>query len=458
DSFLADALEGYAIAGVNVNADIAELKRRLAGKAEEKKVIPIHGSSRYSFPWLRAAAVIIFLAGAGLLSYQFLFKTKNTDIAQAPQKETQTTNNSATVNAQTVTNIPDTPATNATNNVTSGTVGTPPRKISEKEQFSKSNNDPGTETATVASEKKELAKSIDDKTAPVTGNVNDRTKNTERLEETANKPVVASTSKPAAINTDAVKKDVAMNDDAARQQGRFSKQRAENDADKSPKEGVVTAKDIPGTNRSNQGYLSNMNYFRGKVTDANNNPLPFTNVVNTVDNVGTYSDAKGNFTLVSTDSMMDVQLRSLGFENNKIRLRSDIPTNQIMMQEDRSLNARILDTVKRNFAVRSREGNMTFEEPEPADGWTSYGSYLANNLNVPESFDTKKNIDQNVVELSFEVNKFGDPVNIRVEKSLCDKCDKEAIRLVKEGPKWKRKAKKGKRTTVRVPFIKPSDW
>ncbi|MBL7744982.1 MAG: hypothetical protein JNN00_16025, partial [Chitinophagaceae bacterium] len=46
DSFLADALEGYAIAGVNVNADIAELKRRLAGKAEEKKVIPIHGSSR----------------------------------------------------------------------------------------------------------------------------------------------------------------------------------------------------------------------------------------------------------------------------------------------------------------------------------------------------------------------------------------------------------------------------
>ena len=39
----------------------------------------------------------------------------------------------------------------------------------------------------------------------------------------------------------------------------------------------------------------------------------------------------------------------------------------------------------------------------------------------------------------------------RVEKSLCDKCDKEAIRLVKEGPKWKRNARNG-RTTVTIPF------
>jgi TonB family protein len=58
------------------------------------------------------------------------------------------------------------------------------------------------------------------------------------------------------------------------------------------------------------------------------------------------------------------------------------------------------------------------------------------------------------VEVSFEVNKLGDPINIRIEKSLCDKCDKEAIRLIKEGPKWKRKAKKGKRTTVTVPFTR----
>jgi TonB family protein len=126
-----------------------------------------------------------------------------------------------------------------------------------------------------------------------------------------------------------------------------------------------------------------------------------------------------------------------------------------MMQEDRSLNTMILDTVKRNLS-RARNNTMTFEEPEPEDGWGAYGAYVVNNLNIPETFDIKKGSEtaENTVELSFEVNKNGDPVNIKVEKSLCDKCDKEAIRLIKEGPKWKRKAKKGKRATVSVPFIK----
>ncbi|HZI54947.1 MAG TPA: TonB family protein, partial [Chitinophagaceae bacterium] len=55
------------------------------------------------------------------------------------------------------------------------------------------------------------------------------------------------------------------------------------------------------------------------------------------------------------------------------------------------------------------------------------------------------------VELSFEVDKNGVPYNIKVKKSLCETCDKEAIRLIKEGPKWKRKVKKGK-ATVTVSF------
>jgi hypothetical protein len=191
-----------------------------------------------------------------------------------------------------------------------------------------------------------------------------------------------------------------------------------------------------------------------KLVDANNNALPFANVTNTTDNVGTYSDAKGYFTLVSPDSVLDVQVRSLGFENSRLRLRSNVTTNQILMQEDRSVAAIKIDTAKRNYNLR-RDATMTLEEPEPVDGWPSYDSYLVNNLNdVPEAYDIKKNKGSDAVELSFEVDKNGDPVNIKVEKSLCEKCDKEAIRLIKEGPKWKRKAKKGKRTTVTVPFIK----
>jgi TonB family protein len=69
---------------------------------------------------------------------------------------------------------------------------------------------------------------------------------------------------------------------------------------------------------------------------------------------------------------------------------------------------------------------------------------------VPEEYKSKP-ANKATVEISFEVDKNGDPVNIKIEKSLCDKCNKEAIRLIKEGPKWKCNAKKG-RTTVTIPF------
>jgi hypothetical protein len=41
------------------------------------------------------------------------------------------------------------------------------------------------------------------------------------------------------------------------------------------------------------------------------------------------------------------------------------------------------------------------------------------------------------------VNENGEPINITVENSQCTQCNEEAIKLLKEGPKWK-KGKKGK--------------
>ena len=120
-----------------------------------------------------------------------------------------------------------------------------------------------------------------------------------------------------------------------------------------------------------------------------------------------------------------------------------------MLQEDHSLSARVLDTVKRN-TNRVRNSTMKLEEPEPADGWSNYDTYIANNLNVPDSYQPQRS-SGGEVELSFEVNTIGEPINIKVEKSLCDICDKEAIRLLKEGPKWRKKSKKN-RTTVTVAF------
>jgi TonB family protein len=184
--------------------------------------------------------------------------------------------------------------------------------------------------------------------------------------------------------------------------------------------------------------------------DSSNNPLPFANITNSTDNVGTYADAKGNFTLISPDSVLNVQIRSVGFENNNIELRSDLTTNKIILQEDRSVSEVVLNYQSPNASrlQELRESNIKIEEPEPADGWDNYDTYLVNNLNAPDEQRTKRINGQ--VEISFDVNKNGEPTNIKIERSLCKPCDDEAIRLVKEGPKWKRRGKS--RARVAVPF------
>lgn len=84
DPFLADAMEGYAEAGTTLQADLDDLKKRLAQRTEEKtKVIPLGGSGKSSFPFMRAAVMIGVLAGAGTLAYLFMFKGKEQTIAQA---------------------------------------------------------------------------------------------------------------------------------------------------------------------------------------------------------------------------------------------------------------------------------------------------------------------------------------------------------------------------------------
>jgi len=195
------------------------------------------------------------------------------------------------------------------------------------------------------------------------------------------------------------------------------------------------------------GYNGALNVFRGRVTDAYNNGISFANVtVNNV-NVGTYADAKGYFSLVAPDSVINVNLRAVGFNNSQVQLRNNLPTNQVVMQEDKSIDAIVMSNKKPNTS-RSRTADMVLTEPEPNDGWEKYDDYLANNLKPPEAReDIQKKGGE--VELSFDINNNGEPVNIRVTKSLCKECDEEAIRLVKEGPKWKKKKRKEKaRVTI----------
>jgi len=84
---------------------------------------------------------------------------------------------------------------------------------------------------------------------------------------------------------------------------------------------------------------------------------------------------------------------------------------------------------------------------EPAEGYVKFDDYITSNLKAPEELKIKSLSGE--VQLAFDVDKNGQPVNITVVKSLCQTCDEEAIRLLKEGPKWKKKKNKKGKLTIR---------
>ena len=84
------------------------------------------------------------------------------------------------------------------------------------------------------------------------------------------------------------------------------------------------------------------------------------------------------------------------------------------------------------------------EAAGPEGGWPAFEKYLADNRKPAETIRQNKVATQEVT-LAFDIDKNGRPANIVVTKSLCEKCSEEAIRLLKEGPKWK-----GEKATVNI--------
>lgn len=160
-----------------------------------------------------------------------------------------------------------------------------------------------------------------------------------------------------------------------------------------------------------------------------------------------------NATAYKTDSMASDSTSALAIAQGvkKTEVSNDtVRLNIVLEPSHESLNEVVevhLNAKKRATAKPS----VHFEELEPAEGWTNFNDYIAENLKEPE-YVKEKTVNGDV-ELSFDINKEGEAVNIKIEKSLCNQCDDEAVRLLKEGPKWKkRKSKKGR---VTIHFAQP---
>ena len=167
----------------------------------------------------------------------------------------------------------------------------------------------------------------------------------------------------------------------------------------------------------------NRNLIKGKVTDEKGEPIIGASVAYTGTNTGTITDLNGEFTLKKEEGNQELTAQFIGYEPVEIPVDTS-RTMLIAMNEDKQT----LDEV---VVVGTKD---KYQTPQPVIGKRKYKKYLEENLIRPDD-DKCKDVKGEVV-LAFFVDRAGKPQNITVVHGLCESADKEAVRLVKEGPKW----------------------
>jgi hypothetical protein len=352
DPFLADALEGYTHA-VTPRQDLEAIRHRLFGEKKDQKAVPF---IRRNYNWMKAAAIIIFIAGGAWLAFR-VSNPKEAALANRKTEDKSTT--VATADSSKASNF--SAAIRKSRLDSNGYVTVQPTPRKEKLESTPVLPENGLGSF--------LAATID-------------TAKAVEKEEIAAKA-------PAAVTDSATFKA----------------------AD-------ITSQNVVAFNKD----VTNMATYNG----ATRMPLP-----------GFYNNNKLNERKDSNDTdLMKARFRG-----------TDSITNlNIVLQPDNSDLDEVVVSSGKKATTEKRSFELKVDTLEPRDGWPNFDDYIARNIRVPDELKSKQPY-AGEVELTFDIDKNGEPVNITVTRSLCEKCDQEAIRLLKEGPKWKKKkAKKGKVT------------
>ena len=420
DPFLAEAMEGYeAVKDKEWNNQLGALREAISNKGTGAKVIPLHKSKNNW--WKAAAAVLIIGSGATLT---FIFNSNNKE------------DNSKTQIAQTFPVLKDSVTQIEIPSPASVTQSLNP-SASASEQEKKAI--PGTIAKLDNSSDKDETNIILEPGAPVIKSAAPVVSGA----TTDDNKVIVTVPPPSVISSESNEADVAREANAEKARS-AAKQASEAD--------VLAGRQKNQAAAPNKKEAVLNNFFTAQVVGADNTPLPFTNISIKKENFGTYADAKGMVRLVSTDSILFIEVKSVGYQPKIFALRNNQAQTKIVLQEEEvPQNDRkvIGNTDVAGNTRPSRRATLLKDSVvnvEPADGWENYNTYVANNLDIPES--ALKNDRHGEVELTFDVKANGTISNIRVNKSLGAEYDEAAKRLLQEGPQWK--VKKGKKTSASI--------
>ena len=380
DPFLADAMDGYNQVEGNHEQRIEKLRMQVSAHSAKKK-------STYAITWSIAACLII---GFGISSYFLFLKKSMTD-------EVFIAEESVSIKLAKPA-APPTPAIPATPTVPA----TPQKEIALATTKVKTDSTPISEITARQADKKDMIAKIQTTSQPQGAPVAAVPMMEEVSEETAAFQEVVAT-----IDT------------------------FESESDKKMKMAKVAT------------ILPQNNMIKGIVTDKKGEPLIGASVAYKGTNIGTITNMNGEFSLVKKDGKKQLTAQFIGYDPVEIRVDTSRTMLIAMNENQQALNEVVVvgygakkkkKSVTAGTVVKGDEQANKDITPQPVIGKRNYQKYLKENLVHPT--DEKCAQVKGKVILTFLVNKEGRPFYIKVKESLCESADKEAIRLIQEGPDW----------------------
>ena len=380
DPFLADAMDGYNQVEGNHEQRIEKLRMQVSAHSAKKK-------NTYAITWSIAACLII---GFGISSYFLFLKKSMTDEVFIAEESV------STKLAEPAT--PPTPAIPATPTVPA----TPQKEIALATTKVKTDSTPISEITARQADKKDMIAKIQTTSQPQGAPVAAVPMMEEVSEETAALQEVVAT-----IDT------------------------FESESDKKMKMAKVAT------------ILPQNNMIKGIVTDKKGEPLIGASVAYKGTNIGTITNMNGEFSLVKKDGKKQLTAQFIGYDPVEIRVDTSRTMLIAMNENQQALNEVVVvgygakkkkKSVTAGTVVKGDEQANKDITPQPVIGKRNYQKYLKENLVRPT--DEKCAQVKGKVILTFLVNKEGRPFYIKVKESLCESADKEAIRLIQEGPDW----------------------
>jgi len=455
DPFLFEAMEGYTYAGEEEQRkSILDVHNKL-NKPKSIEKYPMLKWVSVAAGLLLVASVAFLIKSEGNLSVNESFASKekstsstpvatviteaddNGDATITPEDEAEIQSESATVEdinlivePQTPPRSVESPPGSADYTSQSKTESEDQDNVNENQNYSASQPTKLDRTQEASPESAEVKKASKTK-ASTEGKTYDSKANSEQIVEIgAEKEVVAQENKKEFV------------ENAKQEKIHTSKKAADEEGESVYEEKSIKRKKAPVTSRDaatdytvdgirveqiakdKSGFgESKQNTIQGIVYDNMNTPLIGANVLAKGTSQGTVTDIDGKFTLSLGDAEVDQLLVTYtGFESQVIPLGKD-QEYKIYLDEGQLLD----EVVVTGYGASGQGSNA-----EPVDGYDLFAEYIQENIIIPENLEKSGN-----VTISFDVELNGELKNFKVVESLGSQADGEAIRLLREGGKWK---------------------